>query len=125
MGCLGDYSSYGLAELITHEIGHVLGMRHDADIGCGQGSDKGHMSSHHHGWSTCSRKAFEENYLKLKRKNKWCLKPATKSSVCKKTPPRLYGPKNVGFITECPSPTYQYSKYSRVPNNRVYTQHVF
>ena len=28
MGCLGDYSSYGLAELITHEIGHVLGKIH-------------------------------------------------------------------------------------------------
>ena len=35
----------------------------------------------------------------------------TKSGVCKKTQTRLYGPKDVGFITECPSPTYQLSKY--------------
>ena len=55
-------------------------MRHDEDIGCGKGSDKGHMSGHHNGWSTCSRREFEASYLKLKQNNNWCLKPGNNIS---------------------------------------------
>lgn len=61
--------------LLVSDVFNDIGIRHDTDIGCGQGSDKGHMSGHHRGWSTCSRREFEANYLNLRRRNNWCLKP--------------------------------------------------
>ena len=38
---------------------------------------------------------------------------AAKSGICKKReiPHYLHGPEDVGFVTKCPSPTYQWSKY--------------
>jgi len=48
-------SGYTLAwcsNVLVHEIGHLIGMDHDLDVGCPDHS--GHMSSHHIKWSTCS-----------------------------------------------------------------------
>merc|ERR1711909_214439 len=46
------------SNVLVHEIGHILGMRHDIDIGCPDQS--GHMSSQHTKWSTCSNRDWQQ-----------------------------------------------------------------
>ena len=60
-------------------------MKHDKDVGCGNGKNCGnytleslerfcgHMSGTHNGWSSCSRLAFLEQYNQLEVLKKWCL----------------------------------------------------
>ena len=50
-------------------------MNHDLDIGCGQDGDKGHMSSQHDRWSTCSKREFLDLYNFLQSSKRWCLAP--------------------------------------------------
>jgi len=49
---------------LVHEIGHLIGMAHDVDVGCPDGS--GHMSSHHHKWSSCSNRQWQNFYNSYK-----------------------------------------------------------
>ncbi|XP_062605264.1 A disintegrin and metalloproteinase with thrombospondin motifs 14-like [Saccostrea cucullata] len=53
----------------AHEIGHLMGMYHDADRGC-SGNDVGLMGGYGTGWSTCSK--FDMARL-LNSVNKDCL----------------------------------------------------
>ena len=62
----------GTAEIVTHEMGHNLGMMHDVDVGCSKNS--GFMSgAHNHKWSFCSRNQLLILYNRLKKENNWCL----------------------------------------------------
>jgi len=45
---------------LVHEIGHLIGMDHDVDIGCPDNS--GHMSSQHTKWSYCSIRDWQLNH---------------------------------------------------------------
>ena len=49
-----------------------IGMGHDVDVGCGNGS--GAMSGRAGKWSSCSRRDFRKHYDKRKKQGKWCLK---------------------------------------------------
>lgn len=70
------------AEVVTHEIGHNVGMYHDFDsIHNGKGCDgTGFMSygSHPYEWSTCSRDDFKAQYNKVTGQYglPWCLPAA-------------------------------------------------
>lgn len=111
VNCIGPYTTpLGMAAIVTHEMGHVLGMRHDEDIGCTQhNGDYGHMtqSGIFDRWSSCSKLAFLERYNYLELKKKWCLQPA-KSNACRKTQTSVTGPKDIGFRELCPSPSYKW-----------------
>ena len=54
-------------------------MRHDEDLGCGKhNGDYGHMSDWsvtHDRWSSCSMRAYLEQYNYLEPRKKWCLQP--------------------------------------------------
>ena len=77
VNCINDHiKSLAMAQIVTHEMGHVLGMRHDEDIGCGKhNEDSGHMSGTHNGWSSCSKQQFSARYTYLAMRKKWCLQP--------------------------------------------------
>ena len=77
VNCINDHiKPLAMAQIVTHEMGHVLGMRHDEDIGCGKhNEDYGHMSGTHNGWSSCSKQQFSERYTYLAMRKKWCLQP--------------------------------------------------
>ncbi|XP_056009023.1 A disintegrin and metalloproteinase with thrombospondin motifs 5-like isoform X3 [Ostrea edulis] len=68
--CAVDTSTYAASFVATaHEIGHLMGMPHDADLGC-TGSDVGVMGGYGAGWSSCSKTAL--NTL-LESGNQACL----------------------------------------------------
>jgi len=48
------------ANPLVHEIGHLIGMAHDVDVGCPNHS--GHMSGNHHKWSSCSNRQWQNFY---------------------------------------------------------------
>jgi len=52
----------GCSNVLVHEIGHLLGMGHDVEIGCPDKS--GHMSSLRTKWSTCSIRDWQMVYGK-------------------------------------------------------------
>eukprot|EP01083_Nonionella_stella_P023192 64117_1 len=71
VGCVCDRSSCSsnvatvhsdkwVQKVISHELGHNFGAKHDDDDGCPD--ERGIMGDLYHGWSKCSIKAFEDHY---------------------------------------------------------------
>jgi len=44
------------SNVLVHEIGHLLSLQHDLDVGC---PELGHMQTHHTKWSSCSNSKWQ------------------------------------------------------------------
>ena len=59
---------------MAHEFGHNFGLGHNGDGDC---KDNGFVmiasgQVKTFGWSPCSKKKFQAEYLFLKKENRWC-----------------------------------------------------
>jgi len=109
-------SPANLARTTSHEIGHVLGMRHDwakrhMDAGCDR---KGFLSykPHLNRWSQCSVRDFQAHYNNFK--DNWCMEELDSDPcVGVEQPPMNILPDCTPnqvpptFATNCCSPTHQ------------------
>jgi len=92
-----------MGKLIAHEMGHNMGLQHDADeFGeyppggpCDKPSNIMMPSIHDSSlkWSTCSKKDFKAHYILVTETNPWCLEALSSDACAGITIPKTTTPK--------------------------------